>query len=240
MQVKPYEQSSESKKKQVEKMFDNISPTYDTLNRSLSFGIDKFWRSLLVNAVKKENPQFILDMATGTADVAIALSKKMNAQIIGADISEKMLEVGRRKIDKLELEKQIKLESGDSEHLKYQSNTFDAATAAFGVRNFENLQLGLSELHRVLKPGKKAFILEFSKPRNPIIAGLYWFYSSKLIPLLGRIIAKDYSAYVYLCESVRAFPDGDDFKKIAQNAGFSVVTDRRVTFGVVSLYTCVK
>jgi len=172
--------------------------------------------------------------------VAIALSKKMNAQIIGADISEKMLEVGRRKIDKLELEKQIKLESGDSEHLKYQSNTFDAATAAFGVRNFENLQLGLSELHRVLKPGKKAFILEFSKPRNPIIAGLYWFYSSKLIPLLGRIIAKDYSAYVYLCESVRAFPDGDDFKKIAQNAGFSVVTDRRVTFGVVSLYTCVK
>jgi len=159
MQVKPYEQSSESKKKQVEKMFDNISPTYDTLNRSLSFGIDKFWRSLLVNAVKKENPQFILDMATGTADVAIALSKKMNAQIIGADISEKMLEVGRRKIDKLELEKQIKLESGDSEHLKYQSNTFDAATAAFGVRNFENLQLGLSELHRVLKPGKISFFL---------------------------------------------------------------------------------
>jgi demethylmenaquinone methyltransferase/2-methoxy-6-polyprenyl-1,4-benzoquinol methylase len=240
MQVKPYEHSEESKKKQVETMFNSISPTYDALNRYLSFGIDVYWRKLLVKAALKNNPSKILDMATGTADVALALAKKTNAHIIGADISENMLAVGRQKVLKKNKQAQIVLETGDSENLKYPDNTFDAVTAAFGVRNFENLSKGLSELCRVAKPGSDVIILEFSKPRNPLVKALYGFYKSVFIPFIGKLISKDYSAYKYLNDSVEAFPDGEEFLTIARNSGFSKVSQQRVTFGVVSLYTCQK
>lgn len=239
MEVKPYQEET-GKKEQIEKMFDSISGRYDFLNRFLSLGTDVYWRKLMVNRLRKKQPKNILDIATGTADVAIAMRKISPEQIIGLDLSEGMLEIGREKVKKKGLGNLIQLVKGDSENLPYQENTFEAVTVAFGVRNFENLLKGLSEMNRVMKPGGKVVILEFSRPRIFPIKQLYDFYFRYFCPWWGKLISKDDSAYRYLYESVNAFPEGNNFLEVAQKAGFKELKAERVTFGIVSLYTGVK
>jgi len=239
MEVKPYSDSA-GKKEQVERMFDSISGRYDFLNRSLSLGIDVYWRKKMVAKLKKDQPQSILDIATGTADVAISLRKLGPKNIVGLDLSEKMLEVGREKIRKRNLSGLIQLVKGDSEQLPYPNDSFDAITVAFGVRNFENLKQGLAEMCRVVKPGGKVVILEFSRPRVFPIKQLYDFYFRYFCPWWGKVISKDNAAYTYLYDSVNAFPEGDDFMNIATSAGFSQGNSERLTFGIVSLYTVSK
>lgn len=239
MEVKPYQEET-GKKEQIEKMFDSISGRYDFLNRFLSLGTDIYWRKLMVNRLRKKQPKNILDIATGTADVAIAMRKISPEQIIGLDLSEGMLEIGREKVKKKGLGQLIQLVKGDSENLPYQENTFEAVTVAFGVRNFENLLKGLSEMNRVMKPGGKVVILEFSRPRIFPVKQLYDFYFRYFCPWWGKLISKDDSAYRYLYESVNAFPEGNSFLEVAQKAGFKELKAERVTFGIVSLYTGVK
>lgn len=239
MEVKPYQDAS-GKKVQIERMFDSISGKYDFLNRSLSFGIDVYWRKRMVNVLRKHNPEQILDIATGTADVALAMESLKPQYITGLDLSEKMLEKGREKVAKRNLQHLITLVKGDSEQLPYPDNSYDAVTVAFGVRNFENLSLGLSEMSRVLKPGGKVVILEFSRPRVFPIKQLYDFYFRHFLPWWGKLVSKDQSAYTYLYDSVNAFPEGDDFLKIASTSGFRELKAERVTFGIVSLYTGTK
>ena len=239
MEVKPYQEET-GKKEQIEKMFDSISGRYDFLNRFLSLGTDIYWRKLMVNRLRKKQPKNILDIATGTADVAIAMRKISPDQIIGLDLSEGMLEIGREKLKKKGLSQLIQLVKGDSENLPYQENTFEAVTVAFGVRNFENLLKGLSEMNRVMKPGGKVVILEFSRPRIFPIKQLYDFYFRYFCPWWGKLISKDDSAYRYLYESVNVFPEGENFLEVAQKAGFKELKAERVTFGIVSLYTGVK
>jgi demethylmenaquinone methyltransferase/2-methoxy-6-polyprenyl-1,4-benzoquinol methylase len=240
MHVTPYTDSEETKKKQIEQMFDSISGNYDFLNRSLSFGIDIFWRKKLVNQLRASKPKHIIDIATGTADVALSLLKLKPETIIGVDISEGMLGIGRKKILKKGAENTIQLERGDSENLRFVDNRFDAATVAFGVRNFENLEKGLLEINRILKPGGKLVILEFSRPRNFPVRQLYDFYFRFFCPWWGKFVSKDGSAYQYLYDSVSAFPDGNNFLEIAKKCGFRNVKAERVTFGIVSLYTGTK
>ncbi len=240
MKVTPYEGSSETKKKQVEQMFDNISSKYDFLNRSLSFGIDIWWRKKMMKELKGLHIEKLLDIATGTADVAIAASKLKPKAIVGVDISEGMLAVGRIKVKKNGLEELIQLQQGDSENLPFESNTFDVITVAFGVRNFETLSKGLDEMQRVMKPGGKVVILEFSRPRIFPIRQLYDFYFRYFCPWWGKVVSKDNAAYRYLYESVNAFPEGDQFLSIAKNSGFKGLQAKRVTFGIVSLYTGIK
>lgn len=239
MEVKPYSDTA-GKKEQVERMFDAISKRYDFLNRSLSFGIDVYWRKKMVAKLFKDEPASILDIATGTADVAISLRKLNPEKIVGLDLSEKMLEVGREKISKRNLSGLIQLVKGDSEQLPYADNTFDAVTVAFGVRNFENLLRGLQEMHRVVKPEGKVVILEFSRPRFFPVKQLYEFYFKYFCPWWGKLVSKDRAAYTYLYDSVKAFPEGDDFLKIAKEAGYSDGKAERLTFGIVSLYTVSK
>lgn len=239
--VTPYEHSTDSKRKQVEKMFDNISDNYDFLNRSLSFGIDIWWRKKMLGKLKGIEINRLLDIATGTGDVAIAASKQLNPKsIIGVDISDGMLAVGRAKIEKKGLSQIIELQNADSENLPFESNSFDAVTVAFGVRNFEHLSIGLQEMNRVLRPGGKVVILEFSRPRIFPIRQLYDFYFRYFCPWWGKLISKDNSAYRYLYESVSVFPEGDEFLTIAKNSGFKDLQAQRVTFGIVSLYTGIK
>jgi demethylmenaquinone methyltransferase / 2-methoxy-6-polyprenyl-1,4-benzoquinol methylase len=239
MTVKPYQEES-GKKEQIEKMFDSISGRYDFLNRFLSLGIDIYWRKLMVNRLKKTQPKRILDIATGTADVAIAMRKLKPEHITGLDLSEKMLEVGRQKVREKGLNHLIQLVKGDSEALPYPDQSFDAVTVAFGVRNFEHLLKGLSEMQRVLKPGGQVVILEFSRPRIFPVKQLYDFYFRYFCPWWGRLISKDDSAYRYLYESVNAFPEGENFLQVASQAGFQHLKAERVTFGIVSLYTGMK
>ncbi len=239
VEVKPYNEK-ESKKVQVERMFDSISGRYDLLNRSLSFGIDVYWRKRLIAELKSLKPSSILDIATGTADVALALNALKPKKITGLDLSEKMLEVGRTKVARKNLNHIITLVKGDSEQLPYEDQSFDAVTVAFGVRNFENLSLGLSEMSRVLKKGGKIVILEFSKPSVFPVKQLYHFYFRYFCPWWGKLLSKDASAYTYLYDSVAAFPEGNDFTKIALENGFSGMKTQRLTFGIVSLYTGTK
>jgi demethylmenaquinone methyltransferase/2-methoxy-6-polyprenyl-1,4-benzoquinol methylase len=237
--VKPYH-SQDSKKVEVARMFDNIAPRYDFLNHFLSLGIDKGWRREVVRQVKESNPTYILDMATGTADLAMALHKGIGAKIEGVDISEQMLEVGRNKVARKAWSEQIILQYGDAENLSYPSEQFDAVTVAFGVRNFENLEKGLSELHRVLKPQRCLFVLEFSKPRIFPVKQFFGFYSRFILPFWGSLISKDKSAYTYLPESVAAFPDGIEFIQILEKVGFSEVKETRLSFGIATLYRAQK
>ncbi len=222
-------------------MFNNIAGKYDFLNHALSLNIDKIWRNKAIKALKPLNPQTILDIATGTGDFAILSAKKLQPEhVTGIDISEKMLECGIEKIKKLDLQSTITLEVGDSEAMKFADNSFDAITVGFGVRNFENLEQGLSEMVRVLKPNGIAAILEFSMPEHFPIKQLYTFYFKHILPFIGKIFSKDYDAYYYLFNSVQEFPYGQKFADIAKAAGFQDVPIQKLTFGIASLYICRK
>ncbi len=239
--VTPYQQAEESKKAQVERMFDKIAPRYDLLNRVLSLGIDVWWRRRALAYLKNRPIREMLDVATGTADVAIMAAKMLKPQrIIGIDIANQMLEIGRVKIGKAHLDSEIVLETGDSENLRFADGSFDAVTVAFGVRNFENLEKGLAEMARVLRPGGSAVILEFSRPRLFPFKQLYNAYFKYLLPLIGRLTSRDTRAYSYLFESVQAFPEGDHFISILSKTGFTNSTCERLTLGICSIYFAEK
>ncbi len=238
--VKPYKSSTLGKKEQVTKMFDNISSNYDDLNRVISFGIDIKWRKRVVNLLKAKKPQRILDIATGTGDLAIQLVETGAKEIIGLDISQGMLEIGKKKVAEKELSPQIQMVIGDSEDLPFSDNHFDAITVAFGVRNFENLEKGLSEIYRVLKPKGTLAILETSIPTKFPYKQGYSIYSKYLLPNIGRLFSKDRSAYSYLSESAAAFPYGQDFNNILGKIGFIAMENRPQTFGVASIYIATK
>ena len=234
--VVPYSQSLKSKKDQVAGMFDNIAYRYDFLNRFLSGGTDVLWRKKMVDELKPLAPKTILDVATGTGDVAIMAARRLNPdRITGIDISEKMLEIGRKKITKLLLNNKIALLKGDSEAINSGDNSFDAVTVAFGVRNFENLEKGLSEILRVLKPGGKLVILEFSKPAGSF-RWIYNLYMNNLAPFFGKLFCKDKEAYQYLHSSVKAFPEGKTFLHILQQVGFHETTLNRLSLGICTIY----
>ena len=238
--VTPYKDSKLNKKKQVEQMFDNISSSYDGLNRVISFGIDVKWRKKVVKLVTATHPNAVLDIATGTGDLAISIAKSGAKEIVGLDLSEGMLSVGRKKIKEENLENKIKMIQGDSEALPFSDNSFDAITVAFGVRNFENLEKGLEEILRVLKPGGIFVILETSVPTKFPFKQGYHFYSKNLLPLIGKMFSKDKMAYSYLSESAAAFPYGETFNNILRKIGFSKVENKPQTLGVATIYTASK
>jgi len=236
MAVVPYKDKDTSKREQVAEMFDNISPKYDLLNHLLSAGVDIYWRKKAIRLLQPEKPRRLLDIATGTGDFAIEALKLKPDNIVGVDISEGMLSVGRVKMKKLGVDHIIELRSGDSEKLPFADNDFDAVIVSFGVRNFENLLGGLTDMHRVTRPGGTCLVLEFSKPRLFPFKQFYSFYSNTILPLIGRLISKDPSAYTYLPESVQAFPDGPDFLRIFEQAGFTNTRWIPLTFGICSIY----
>lgn len=238
--IKPYKDSELEKKKQVEQMFDNISGNYDNLNRVISFGIDQKWRKKLINMVKKTHPRFILDVATGTGDLAIAMADSDAEKIVGLDLSSGMLQVGKNKISSLNLEDRIEMVQADSENLPYSDDTFDAITVAFGVRNFEDLEKGLSEIFRVLKPGGIFLVLETSVPTKFPYKQGYKFYSNYVLPTIGKLFSKDKSAYRYLSDSASAFPYGEKFNNILRKIGFTDVENHPQTFGVSTIYSASK
>ena len=238
--VTPYKNSCLSKKEQIVKMFDKISKKYDFLNHFLSLGLDIYWRNQLVNHVKKQQPKNILDVATGTCDLAIALIKAKPNEIIGLDISKKMLEIGSEKLIKKSLNHIIKLQLGDSEKLPFKQDEFDAVTISFGLRNFENVEKSLSEIHRVLKPKGKLYILEFSKPKMFIFKKIYKFYFYYIIPKLAKLFSEDGNAYNYLPKSVDTFPYGFELKKIIKNSGYINVKSYSLSMEVSSIYIAVK
>lgn len=238
--VNPYKDSDASKKAQVTQMFDTISNEYDGLNRVISFGIDVKWRNKVVKLVAEKQPENILDIATGTGDLAISLTSTSAKEIIGLDISDGMLEVGRQKISSKKLEGIISMVIGDSEDLPFKDNTFDAITVAFGVRNFENLEKGLAEILRVLKPNGIFVILETSVPTNPIYKIGYKIHTKLILPLIGKLFSKDKVAYSYLSESASVFPYGEALNNILRKIGFINVEDKPQTMGVATIYTASK
>ncbi len=240
MQVVPYKTSEDSKKQQVARMFNGISHRYDFLNRVLSLGIDNIWRKKAVQTLAAVKPRIVLDVATGTGDLALAALRLNPEKIIGVDISEGMLDVGRKKISDRHLSDKIEMLLADSENLPFKENKFDAVTVGFGVRNFENLERGLSEIWRVLRPGGMLVVLEFSKPRPGLFGKLYVFYFKHVLPRIGRWLSRDTSAYSYLPESVEAFPHGKAFENILTKVGFNEVTCRPLTFGISSIYIARK
>lgn len=236
--VKPYN-SEASKKSEVEDMFDNIAPKYDLLNHVLSMQIDKIWRKKLVNWMNKDNPQEVLDVATGTGDLAIAIENGTKAKVVGLDLSQQMLNVGIIKIKKLNLDGRISMQKGDAENLPFEDGRFDAISVAFGVRNFENLRKGLSELRRVVKDGKSVFILEFSKVEG-FLGPFYMFYFKNILPMIGRLVSKDNRAYTYLPDSVNAFPFGEKMKTILLETGFKHVEYKKLSLGIATIYKATK
>ena len=234
--VVPYKDQSKSKKEQVANMFNTISPQYDFLNHLLSGGIDIIWRKKAIKLLQNKGIKTMLDIATGTGDFAIEALKINPEKIVGVDISEGMLSFGQEKIKKMGLEKTIQLQKGDSEKLPFSDNSFDAVIVSFGVRNFENLQKGLTDMFRVTKPGGYCLILEFSNPRKFPMKHLYTFYSKYCLPFLGKMISKDPSAYTYLPESVKAFPDGPEFIQIFKSVGYSETNWIPMTGGICSIY----
>jgi len=238
--IVPYE-TDDSKGVQVEQMFDSIAGKYDLLNHTLSFGIDKIWRKKSVLSLKKYNPQTIIDIATGTGDLAITAYRLLQPfRILGTDISERMMEVGRRKVLEEGLQDYIAFERQDSMDLKIGDNSFDAAMVAFGVRNFENLEKGLHEILRVLKPAGRLMILEFSYPLHFPMKQAYWLYSKVAIPLVGRMISKDKVAYSYLPESIKAFPQRKEMTDMLLKCGFRNAQYRTFTFGICAMYLAEK
>lgn len=240
MAIVPYKDQNNSKKEQVATMFNNISKRYDLLNHLLSLGIDIYWRKQAIRMLKPEKPKRILDIATGTADFAIEALALQPDKVIGVDISEGMLDVGRKKLKRKQLSGKIELRLGDSERLPFDDNIFDAIIVGFGVRNFENLEKGLADMNRVLKPGGAVVILEFSKPQKFPFKQLYNFYFKSVLPIIGRIVSKDQSAYTYLPESVQAFPNGEAFLNVLKKTGFKNTTCRALTFGISSIYMAKK
>jgi demethylmenaquinone methyltransferase/2-methoxy-6-polyprenyl-1,4-benzoquinol methylase len=239
--VTPYKEATTGKKQQVAKMFDNISGTYDFLNHFLSLGIDVIWRKKAIRSLLSIKPKLILDVATGTGDFAFESIKILNPdKIIGVDISQGMLDVAKEKIAKRGLKDKFEVQLGDSEGLVFSDHTFDAVTVAFGVRNFENLQKGLDDIYRVLKPGGKAVILEFSNPKKFPIKQLYNIYFNSITPLFGKLFSKDNSAYKYLPESVAQFPDGENFVSLLKKSGFKETISRPQTFGICTIYIANK
>jgi len=239
--VTPYSDKNATKKQQVATMFNNISKTYDFLNHFLSLGIDIIWRRIAIKELSGNRPKLLLDIATGTGDFAFeAISILKPEKIIGVDISEGMLAIAAEKIKKRGLENIFEVQSGDSEKLMFDSDTFDAVTVAYGVRNFENLEKGLKDMLRVLKPDGKTVILEFSKPKRFPVKQLYNFYFHYITPAVGNFISKDSRAYKYLPESVRDFPDGDSFIELMQKVGYRNTKCRVLAFGICSIYTGVK
>jgi demethylmenaquinone methyltransferase/2-methoxy-6-polyprenyl-1,4-benzoquinol methylase len=236
--VKPYA-SEGSKREQVELMFDRISPKYDLLNRLCSLGTDQGWRRKVIRLLGQEPVEHLLDVATGTADLAIMASKKAN-RVTGADISAGMLAHGRSKVEKAGLSDRITLVQADAANLPFADNTFDAITVAFGVRNFEDLAQGLRGMARVLRPGGRLFVLEFSTPRQTPFKQLFRFYFHRIMPIIGRLVSKDDAAYSYLPASVDAFPQGEQFSSILRSCGFRDVRAQLLTFGVATLYVARK
>jgi len=238
--VTPYKDSNLGKKEQVEQMFDNIAGNYDSLNRVISFGIDVKWRKKVLKIVSDSKPKIILDIATGTGDLAILMTETNAEKIIGLDISDGMLEVGRIKIKQKNLNSRIEMVLADSENMPYADNYFDAITVAFGVRNFENLERGLAEILRVLKPNGVFVILETSVPEKFPFKQGYRFYSSTMLPLIGKLFSKDDSAYQYLSDSASIFPFGEALNNILRKVGFIEVKSSPQTFGVATIYTATK
>lgn len=239
--ITPYQSETATKKDQVATMFNNISGTYDFLNHFMSLGIDIIWRKKAIRELRSLKPRIMLDVATGTGDFAFEAIKILQPEkIIGVDISEGMLEVARKKIHERNLEHIFSVQTGDSEGLHFQDNHFDAITVAFGVRNYENLEKGLADMFRVLKPGGKIVVLEFSKPRQFPVKQAYNFYFKYITPFLGRLFSKDSRAYSYLPESVAAFPDGEAFTLLLDKVGFKSTKERRLTFGISAIYTGIK
>lgn len=235
-QIKPFAQET-SKKSQVSEMFNDIAPRYDFMNRFLSAGIDKSWRKKAIQQFLEEKPANLLDVATGTGDMAIMAAKMLQVKkITGIDISAKMLEIGRQKIEKQGLDRVITLESGDSETINFADNTFDGVMAAFGVRNFENLEKGMKEILRVMKPGAKLVVLEFSKPVLPGIKGLYNLYMGVIAPQVAKLFNQNKQAYQYLNESAKAFPDRQQFVDILKNVGFSDTYFKPLSLGICCIY----
>ncbi|MBX2946363.1 MAG: bifunctional demethylmenaquinone methyltransferase/2-methoxy-6-polyprenyl-1,4-benzoquinol methylase UbiE [Cyclobacteriaceae bacterium] len=240
MEVVPYKNETATKKEQVARMFDNISHRYDFLNHFLSLGIDKGWRKKAIKLLKPANPKILLDVATGTGDFALQALTLKPEKIIGVDISAGMLDVGRKKLEKRGLTGVIEMVQADSENLPFEQNKFDAVTVAFGVRNFENLEKGLQEIFRVMKPGALLAVLEFSRPRRFPFKQGYNFYFKTILPKIGNWISRDKAAYSYLPESVEAFPDGEDFLRILKAIGYKNVSCKPLTFGISSIYTAQK
>ncbi len=228
---------------QIQNMFSAIAPRYDLLNKLLSFGMDSYWRKRAISILNPKPNQIILDLATGTADIAIEIAKKVSlgtVEIIGVDFSPKMLEFGNKKIKEANLDKTIKLMEGKAESLEFSDHTFDGLTVAFGVRNFSDLKKGLFEMHRVLKPNGSMVILEFSLPKNLILKKIYTVYFNKFLPLIGNLISGHKEAYTYLPESVGQFPSGSEFIKTLEKVGFQKVRYRQLTFGIVTMYNAIK
>ncbi|RFM26580.1 bifunctional demethylmenaquinone methyltransferase/2-methoxy-6-polyprenyl-1,4-benzoquinol methylase UbiE [Deminuibacter soli] len=235
--IVPFQNSGLNKKQQVAQMFDSIAYRYDFLNRFLSVGIDVQWRKKAIRQLASVHPQNVLDVATGTGDVAIMTYRMLRpAAITGIDISAGMLEHGRKKIEKLGLQNQVTLVLGDSETIQFPDNTFDAITVAFGVRNFENLEKGLREMYRVLKPGGKLVVLEFSRPRKAGFKGIYKLYMNIVAPGVGKFFSKNREAYQYLNDSVQAFPERDQFVKIMETVGYSNTYFKPLTMGICCYY----
>ena len=239
--MKPYNQE-QSKKAQVEEMFDYNAPNYDKLNHIISFNLDRIWRRRVMRIVRRAKASKIMDIATGTGDLAIAMAKRVDrTQILGIDLSEEMLAVARRKVQKQGLEERIMLEKGDAENLAMvETGSIDAVTVAFGVRNFENLERGLGEIHRTLREGGKFVVLELSVPKNRLIRWFYAQYSHRILPGIGAMISKDKQAYVYLPESIDEFPAPERFVEILESVGFKDVKRRKQSFGVAHIYEAVK
>ena len=237
-QVTPYNTEA-GKKKEVEDMFDNIAPKYDLLNHVLSMKIDVLWRNTLVKWMSADQPKLVLDVATGTGDLAIAVQKGTGAKMVGLDLSQQMLNVGIEKIKKINLTDQIEMIKGDAENLPFESNKFDAVSVAFGVRNFENLDKGLAELKRVVKENKSVYILEFSKVEG-VLAPFYMFYFKNVLPQIGKLVSKDTRAYTYLPDSVNAFPYGEKMKHILLNVGFRTVEYKKLSLGIATIYKATK
>jgi demethylmenaquinone methyltransferase / 2-methoxy-6-polyprenyl-1,4-benzoquinol methylase len=232
--------NNDSKKVQVKAMFNSIAHRYDFLNHFLSLGIDHYWRKKAINMLKNDQPKTILDLACGTADLSIASLKLKPEQVTGIDISENMVELGKKKIRKINAEDIIDLGVGDSEELPFEENSFDAIIVAFGVRNFENLQKGLMEAHRVLKNGGRMVILEFSNPETFPVKQIYQVYFSSILPVIGRLFSKNQSAYSYLPNSVKKFPQGKQFAEQLKFTGFRNVASKKLTLGICSIYTGIK
>lgn len=238
--VKPYYKDDKSKKEEVAEMFNNISAKYDFLNHFMSMGIDHLWRKRAINMLKASQPKKIIDLATGTGDFAIAALKLNPDKVVGVDISSGMLEEGRKKIKVKGKEDIISMVLGDSEDLPFEDNEFDALTVGFGVRNYENLEKGLSDMLRVIKPGGTAVILEFSKPKKFPVKQFFGIYSKFIMPTIGKLVSKDSSAYEYLPESVAAFPEGQDFLDILNKVGYKNTKARMVSGGIATIYTGTK